>query len=257
MTRFRPCIDLHSGKVKQIVGGSFSNSGEDLKTNYISEHPAAWYAGLYKKDNLAGGHIIMLGEGNEGAALEALRAFSEGLQIGGGIRIENAEFYLLKGASHVIVTSWLIPQDLIDWNRLKQLSHLITKKRLVLDLSCRKLGDSWFISKNKWQTITKEEITESLIKRLQEYCDEFLIHAADIEGKCRGVDEKLVELLGSVVEVPTTYAGGAKHISDLDTVSKLSEGKVDLSIGSALDIFGGRLINYRDCVAFNQQMGLH
>jgi len=252
MTIFRPCIDLHQGKVKQIVGASFTDSGNNLKTNFISQRPSSWYAELFKKDGLKGGHVIKLGEGNEKAALEALQAYPGGLQIGGGINPDNAEYYLKNGASHVITTSWIFPGLSLDWERLRGLSSRIEKKLLVLDLSCRKMGNSWFISKNKWQTVTDEEITEPLLHKLQEYCGEFLIHAANVEGKCLGIDRELVEFLGRAVEIPATYAGGAKQLSDLDTVKRLSHGKVDLTVGSALDIYGGNLIKYQDCVEFNQ-----
>ena len=80
-----------------------------------------------------------------------------------------------------------------------------------------------------------------------------LVHAADVEGKCEGIDERLVEFLGSHCPIPVTYAGGARSFEDLATVDLLSEGKVDLTIGSALDIFGGMQVKYSDCVEWNQQ----
>jgi phosphoribosylformimino-5-aminoimidazole carboxamide ribotide isomerase len=250
MTRFRPCIDLYQGKVRQIVGGSYKDSGPEV--NFTSDRPSSWYAELYKKDGLMGGHVIMLGPGNEQAALEALAVFPNGMQVGGGITIDNAEHYLDNGASHVIVTSWIFPGKELDRKRLDRLSNAVGKERLVLDLSCRKSQGTWFIAKDKWQTLTKTEITAQLLQELQQYCAEFLIHAADVEGKCRGIDEELVAFLGNTIGIPATYAGGARHISDLERVAELSRGKVDLTVGSALDIFGGNLVKYSDCVSFNR-----
>ncbi len=254
MTRFRPCIDLHQGRVKQIVGGTLSDNSAELKTNFETMLPSSYYAGLYGKDGLSGGHVIMLGEGNEHAATEALRAYPGGLQIGGGISADNAAFYLSEGASHVIVTSWLFDRDgNFLRNRIRELDAIVGKKRIVIDLSCRKTSDGWLVAMNRWQTLTTLPITNDVLDDLAEFCDEFLIHAADVEGLCRGIDEPLVKYLGDWGRIPITYAGGAKDVSDLEHVRFLSDGKVDLAIGSALDIFGGRLIRYDDCVDFNRK----
>ncbi|MBF0431067.1 MAG: phosphoribosylformimino-5-aminoimidazole carboxamide ribotide isomerase [Fibrobacteria bacterium] len=251
MTIFRPCIDLHNGKVKQIVGGTWSGNAQEIAVNFTSEHSSGWYAERYKKDGLKGGHVIMLGPGNENAALEALKSYPGGMQLGGGITPDNAKDYLDAGASHVIVTSWVIPQERLDRERLATLIKMVGVNRLVLDLSCRKQGNSWFIAKDRWQTITKEEITPELLHELESCCDELLIHAADIEGQCKGIDQELTSFLGKYTNIPVTYAGGANNLADLTLVEKLSSGKVDLTIGSALDIFGGSLIQYQDCVDFN------
>ncbi|MCH2174644.1 MAG: phosphoribosylformimino-5-aminoimidazole carboxamide ribotide isomerase [Lentisphaeria bacterium] len=253
MTLFRPCIDLHNGQVKQIVGGSLSDDESQLKTNFVSEKDAAYYANLYAADALTGGHVIQLGPGNLEAATAALKAYPDGLQIGGGITNENALSFLDAGASHVIVTSWLFENEDFSLTRLEQLSDLVGKERLVLDLSCRRTTDGWVVAMNRWQTLTSMSLSPVNLSKLASYCDEFLIHAADVEGKCEGIDEDLVVHLGRYCEIPVTYAGGVKSLSDLALVDKLSEGRVDLTIGSALDIFGGSLIAYTDCVTWNRE----
>jgi phosphoribosylformimino-5-aminoimidazole carboxamide ribotide isomerase len=252
MTAFRPCIDLHQGKVKQIVGGTLSDSGEGLRTNFVSEHDAAWFADLYRKDGLKGGHIIMLGSGNAPEALAALKAWPGGMQVGGGLDYANILPYLDAGASHVIVTSWLFPDGTLSLERLARISSLAGKERLVVDLSCRRKGDGWFVATNRWQTVTGVRIEEALLAGLARYCDEFLIHAADVEGRQQGMDWELVDLLGRISPIPTTYAGGARDLSDLERLDKDSGGRLDLSIGSALDIFGGKLVRYEDCAAWNR-----
>jgi phosphoribosylformimino-5-aminoimidazole carboxamide ribotide isomerase len=255
MTAFRPCIDLHQGKVKQIVGGTLSDSGEGLRTNFVSEHDAAWFADLYRKDGLRGGHIIMLGTGNAPEALSALKAWPGGMQVGGGLDDTNILPYLEAGASHVIITSWLFPDGGFSLERLARMSRLAGKERLVVDLSCRRKGDGWFVATNRWQTVTEARIEESLLAGLAGYCDEFLIHAADVEGRQQGMDWDLVDLLGRISPIPTTYAGGARDLSDLDRLDRESRGRLDLSIGSALDIFGGKLVRYEDCAAWNRSRG--
>jgi phosphoribosylformimino-5-aminoimidazole carboxamide ribotide isomerase len=249
---FRPCIDLHEGKVKQIVGGTLGDAGR-LRTNFVSEKPAAWFAELYRRDGLAGGHVIMLGPGNETEALAALAAFPGGLQIGGGINSENARGWLDAGASHIIVTSWVFREGRVDWERLGGLVRIAGKGRLVLDLSCRKRGENYFVVTDRWQTFTELGISQDTLQKLAGSCAEFLIHAADVEGLCRGIDRELVERLGKWTTIPTTYAGGANSLSELEEVTLLGQGKVDLTIGSALDIFGGKGIRYEDAVAFNQR----
>lgn len=252
-TRFRPCIDLHEGKVKQIVGGTLDSQESKLKTNFISEKDPAWFAELYASDQLRGGHVIKLGPGNDEAARSALAAWPGGLQIGGGISPENAAEWLDAGASHVISTSCLFDSDArFQPEVLERLVSEVGTERLVIDLSCRRRDDRWIVAMNRWQTPTDLEVTHATLSQLADSCDEFLIHAADVEGKCDGIDEELVEMLGRWGEKPVTYAGGASSLADLDLVNRLSGGKVDLTIGSALDIFGGSGVTYRDCVAHNQ-----
>lgn len=249
---FRPCIDLHDGKVKQIVGGTLSNEGVPL-TNFVSARSSRWYAELYKQDELPGGHVILLGPGNEVAGREALEGWPGGLQIGGGITASTASGWLDAGASHVIVTSWVFRQGEIDWVRLGELVGIVGRKRLVLDLSCRIRDGRYFVVTDRWQKFTNYEVTPESLGRLAGYCDEFLVHAVDVEGLCRGIDRELVKQLSQAVTIPVTYAGGANKLEDLQDVSGISGGKVDLTIGSALDIFGGSGVRYADAVAFNRE----
>ncbi len=250
---FRPCIDLHEGKVKQIVGGTLSDAASSLRTNFVSDRPSVYYAELYRRDGLKGGHIIMLGPGNETAARAALRAFPGGLQIGGGINIENAQSYLDEGASHVIVTSWVFQEGRVDWGRLAELVNKIGKERLVVDLSCRRRGEDYFVVTDRWQKFTELTITKETLEKMAAYCAEFLVHAVDVEGLCRGIDGELVEKLGQWSPVPTTYAGGANSLADLMEVTRLGQARIDLTIGSALDIFGGSGVKYADVVEFNRK----
>ena len=250
---FRPCIDLHEGRVKQIVGGSLRDDGAGLRTNFVSERPASWFAELYRRDGLKGGHVIQLGSGNEAAATEALAAFPGGLHLGGGVNIENAQRWLDAGASHIIVTSWVFRDGRLEWELLKQLVAAIGRGKLVLDLSCRRRGEDYFVVTDRWQQFTELKLSGETLGRLGEWCDEFLIHAADVEGLCRGIDAELVEKLGQWSPIPTTYAGGASTLADLENVTRLGGGRIDLTIGSALDIFGGSGVNYADAVAFNRR----
>jgi phosphoribosylformimino-5-aminoimidazole carboxamide ribotide isomerase len=247
---FRPCIDLHEGKVKQIVGGTLDSSA--LRTNFVAERPASWYAELYKQDGLEGGHVIMLGPGNEAAAREAVAAYPEGLQIGGGINAENAVEWLDAGASHVIVTSWVFYNGQLDDGRLRKLVEAVGKSRLVLDLSCRKRGGDYFVVTDRWQKFTDLTLSRETLHRLADACEEFLIHAVDVEGLCRGIDAELVEKLAEWTPLPTTYAGGANSLRDLEEVTRVGKGRIHLTIGSALDIFGGTGVKYADAVAFNR-----
>lgn len=254
--KFRPCIDLHEGKVKQIVGSTLREQYPDaLHTNFIAEQPPSWFAELYQKDGLDGGHLIMLGPGNEDAALEALSAYPGGLQVGGGITDENASRWLARGASQVIVTSWVFRNGMIDFDRLKSLVDTIGKSRLVLDLSCRKRGSDYFIVTDHWQKFTETRITPSTLTMLGAYCAEFLVHAVDVEGTCAGVAVDLVKILADSAPVPTTYAGGIRGIMDLELIHKVGQGRLDFTIGSALDIFGGTQIRYVDAVSFQRQDG--
>ena len=251
---FRPCIDLHEGKVKQIVGGTLSDSGAGLRTNFVSERPASWYAELYKKDGLKGGHVIQLGVGNESAARAALAAFPGGLHLGGGVNLDNARGWLDAGASHVIVTSWVFRDGQLDFDRVRALVAAIGKERLVLDLSCRVRDGKYWVVTDRWQKFTEFEVNRHELERLSAFCDEFLIHAADVEGLCGGVDLELVQRLAKDSPIPTTYAGGARSALDLEEVTRIGGGKIDLTIGSALDIFGGTGVRYEDCVAFNRRL---
>jgi phosphoribosylformimino-5-aminoimidazole carboxamide ribotide isomerase len=248
---FRPCIDLHEGKVKQIVGGTLSEAG--ARTNFVSEKSAAWFAELYRRDGLTGGHVIQLGSGNDAEARAALAAYPGGLHLGGGVNAQNARGWLDAGASHVIVTSWVFREGRVDWARLDELVKTIGKERLVLDLSCRKRGEDYFVVTDRWQKFTELIVNAETLKKFSSFCAEFLIHAVDVEGLCRGIDRELVSMLGQFSPIPTTYAGGANSLADLEAVTQLGQGKVDLTIGSALDIFGGSGVKYEDCVKFNRQ----
>ncbi|MBJ7554425.1 phosphoribosylformimino-5-aminoimidazole carboxamide ribotide isomerase [Marinomonas spartinae] len=250
MTQFRPCIDLHQGKVKQIVGGSLNDKG--AKENFISEYNAAYYASLYREHGLTGGHVIALGKGNHDEALSALRTYPGGLQFGGGVTARNAAEYLEAGASHVIVTSYLFKDKEFSWDRLDKIKRETGVDRLVLDLSCRRTEDGWYIATDRWQTITSMPVTHESLIELADHCDEFLIHAADVEGLQAGIDEELVALLGQGCPVAVTYAGGARSLEDLKRVNELSNGIVDLTIGSALDIFGGQGVTLDACILWNQ-----
>ncbi|KAG9067951.1 Enzyme that catalyzes the fourth step in the histidine pathway [Linnemannia hyalina] len=247
-TAFRPCIDLHSGQVKQIVGGSLNDKDESqLKTNFVS----SYYASLYRKHNLTGAHVIKLGPGNDDAAKECLRTWPDGLQVGGGITLDNAQFWIDAGAAKVIVTSYLFPGAKFSLERLQAISEAVGKDRLVVDVSCRKRGTEWIVAMDKWQTMTDMKVNKESLDILTQYCSEFLVHAADVEGLCKGIDEDLVKALGEWTTIPTTYAGGANALGDLELVDRLSSGKVDLTYGSALDVFGGKTVKFDDCVAWN------
>lgn len=245
--RFRPCIDLHNGVVKQIVGATLSDiESNGLKTNFQAEKPAAWFADRYRRDNLTGGHVIQLGRGNTAAARSALSRWPGGMQVGGGINADNASRWLDAGASHVIVTSWVFHDGRIHMERLKQLSRKIGKAGLVLDLSCRRRGDAYLVATNRWQTFTAEAVTYPLLERLSDYCNEFLIHAVDVEGRCGGIEADLVAYLGRWEGLPVTYAGGISSQQDIDLIASLGNGNIDFSVGSALDIFGGGGLRYED-----------
>jgi phosphoribosylformimino-5-aminoimidazole carboxamide ribotide isomerase len=250
---FRPCIDLHEGKVKQIVGGTLSDAPEQLRTNFISDRPATWFAELYKRDGLKGGHVIMLGPNNQLAARSALGVFPGGMHVGGGINATNAKGWLDAGASHVIVTSWVFRDGHLDSVRLAEMFRAVGPGHLVLDLSCRKRGDDYFVVTDRWQKFTDLKINAETLSILAASCAEFLIHAVDVEGLCRGIDEELVALLGKYSPIPTTYAGGASSLADLEKVTRLGQGRIDLTIGSALDIFGGTGVRYEEVVEFNRK----
>jgi phosphoribosylformimino-5-aminoimidazole carboxamide ribotide isomerase len=252
---FRPCIDLHEGKVKQIVGGTLGGGSDGLRTNFVSDRSAAWYAGLYRRDGLKGGHVIMLGPGNEAEARAALQSFPGGLQVGGGINAETAPAWLDAGASHVIVTSWIFQGGRLDETRLARLVEVVGRRRLVLDLSCRRRGDDYCVVTDRWQNFTELTVRRETLEALAGSCAEFLIHAVDVEGMCGGIDRELVERLAGASPLPVTYAGGARSLADLEEVTRLGRGRVDLTIGSALDIFGGTGVRYAEVVAFNRKQG--
>jgi len=251
VTAFRPCIDLHQGQVKQIVGGSLTDDGAD--TNFVSTHNAAYYAKLYQQHQLTGGHVIALGPNNQPQVLAALAAYPGGLQFGGGVNLENAASYLAAGASHIIVTSYLFENGEFSWPRLEAIKAEVGAERLVLDLSCRKTDQGWMIATDRWQTITSTPVNAQTIAALENHCAEFLVHAADVEGLQAGIDTELVKLLGECCTVPCTYAGGARSLDDLALVDTLSSGSVDLTIGSALDIFGGQGVRLDDCIQWNRR----
>lgn len=259
---FRPCIDIHKGKVKQIVGSTLrdlpQNAGTSggLKTNFISEHPSSWYAELYKQDGLRGGHIIMLGADPDSrtAAFEALRAWPGGMQLGGGVTTDNAREYLDEGASHVIVTSSVFKDGELDEDRLQALVQLVGRQRLVLDLSCRVKEDGrYYVVTDRWQRFSSLALSEESLEKLSRSCDEFLVHGVDVEGMQLGIDEALVALLGKWSPIPVTYAGGAKSLDDLERVRLAGQGRVAITVGSALDIFGGKL-PYQDVVGWHHKV---
>ena len=246
--RFRPCIDIHNGKVKQIVGGSLRDTGNQAEENFVSEQDGAFYASLYKEKGLKGGHIILLNstdseyfQATRAQAFLALRAYPGGLQLGGGVNPDNAADYLNAGASHVIVTSYVFRDGRICWENLEKMVREVGREHLVLDLSCRKRADKYYIVTDRWQKFTEETVSLELMKKLGGYCDEFLIHAVDVEGKANGVEIPLAELLGGYEGHPVTYAGGVGSMKDIQTLKQASGGKVDVTVGSALDLFGGTI----------------
>ena len=250
---FRPCIDLHEGKVKQIVGGTLG-AGSGLRTNFVSERRAAWFAGTLqaRRPVRRPRHHARRGQRKGGAI--GVAAFPGGLQIGGGVNTENARGWLDAGASHVIVTSWVFRDGRLDEGRLKDLVRSLGRERIVLDLSCRRRGDEYFVVTDRWREFTDLVVEKGVLESLAGSCAEFLIHAVDVEGLCRGIDEALVERLGREAPLPVTYAGGARSMADLETVTRLGGGRVDLTIGSALDIFGGTGVRYEDLVAYNRRL---
>lgn len=251
--RFRPCIDLHGGKVKQIVGGSLRDDGSAPTENFVSEKPPSWFSGKFREDKLTGGHVIMLGKGNEAAAKEALGAWPGGMQVGGGIRAENAMQWIAAGASHIIVTSALFdPEGKFLQDALADLVAAVGRERIVIDLSCRRTADGWRVAMNRWQTLTELSVTNETLDMLLPHCDEFLIHAADVEGLCGGVDQELVTFLGQWGKCPVTYAGGAATMADVELVDQAGRGLVDVTVGSALDLFGGKGICYDDLAALSR-----
>ncbi len=246
--RFRPCIDIHNGKVKQIVGGSLLDQGNQAEENFVSEQNAAFYANLYKDNGITGGHIILLNpESSEyypetkKQAMMALKAYPGGLQVGGGICDDNASAYLEAGASHVIVTSFVFKNGEINYENLHKMIKAVGKEHLVLDLSCRKKDGQYYIVTDRWQKFTNVPISIDLLREMTAYCDEFLIHAVDVEGKASGIEGDLVELLAQLDDFPVTYAGGVGSFANLEELKEKGKNKIDVTIGSALDLFGGNM----------------
>jgi phosphoribosylformimino-5-aminoimidazole carboxamide ribotide isomerase len=238
---FRPCIDLHNGQVKQIVGSSITSENDKVVENFVSSHSAAHYAALFQEEQVSGGHVIMLGPGNEQAAKEALQAYPGGLQIGGGINPENAAAYLKAGASHVIVTSYIFHDGILDEDRLRKITETVGKDRLVIDLSCTYHDGKWFVATDRWTKRSDFEVNAANLTALAASCDEFLIHAVDVEGKQNGIQEELVRHLAAHMPVTATYAGGIRSLEDIDLFRKLTNHNMCYTIGSALDLFGGNV----------------
>ncbi len=245
---FRPCIDIHNGQVKQIVGGSLTDLNNEATENFVATQDAAFFANLYKKAGLKGGHIILLNskdseyyEATRAQALAALKEYPGGLQVGGGITTQNAKEYLEAGASHVIVTSFVFHDGKVDFKRLEELAEVVGREHLVLDLSCKKVDGVYRIVTDRWQKLTDEVVSMELMNRLAKYCSEFLIHAVDVEGKSNGIEEELATLLGAWNGLPITYAGGVHSYEDLDLLKRLGRNRLNVTIGSALELFGGTL----------------
>lgn len=254
--KFRPCIDIHNGKVKQIVGASLRDNGNYAQENFVAGQDAVYFAELYKRDGIRGGHMILLNpagsqyyEATKSQALEALSAYPGGLQIGGGITPENAESFLRAGASHVIVTSYVFKDGRVHYGHLRKLVQAAGREHLVLDLSCRKKDGRYFIVTDRWQKFTEEEVTCGLLNEMAGFADEFLIHAADVEGRASGIETGLVDLLGGWGKIPVTYAGGIGSFEDLELIRTHGKGCLDVTVGSALDLFGGPMA-YKDILAY-------
>lgn len=250
---FRPCIDLHNGKVKQIVGGTLRDQGDQAETNFVSIKDAAYYAGLYREYGLRGGHVILLNgadspyyEATRQEAFSALRAYPGGLQVGGGIHAENAELFLKAGASHVIVTSYVFKDGEICYDHLEKLRFAVGKEHIVLDVSCRRREGRYEVVTDRWQKFTKTPLSVELLQELSFYCDEFLVHAVDVEGKALGIEEPVVRLLAEA-ESPVTYAGGISSYSDIEKIKEIGNNRVNITIGSALNLFGGQL-NFEEII---------
>lgn len=252
--KFRPCIDIHNGCVKQIVGGSLQDTGDMAKENFVAEQDASYYANMYRKLGLSGGHIILLNDTSspyydvtKEQALLALEAYRGGMQVGGSINPKNALGYLDAGATHVIVTSYVFHGGQINMDNLRFLNNKVGKEHIVLDLSCKKKGGKYYVATDRWQNLTDVEVNEKLFYDLSLYCDEFLVHAVDVEGKIHGIDEDVAKILGKLDGMKVTYAGGISNLSDIEKLEKLGHGKVDFTVGSALDIFGGSMSFEKVC----------
>ncbi|MFI3212791.1 MAG: phosphoribosylformimino-5-aminoimidazole carboxamide ribotide isomerase [Eubacteriales bacterium] len=254
--KFRPCIDIHNGKVKQIVGGSLTDTKNQAKENFVSEQDAAYYGHLYKEQGIKGGHIILLNpvtseyfSDTRQQAFNALKAYPGGLQIGGGIHADNAKDYLEAGASHVIVTSYVFKDGEVSFENLEKLMGAVGKEHIVLDLSCCKKNQEYYIVTDRWQKYTNIVLNKDTLNLFASYCDEFLIHAVDVEGKASGIEIDLARLLGEWNQIPITYAGGVHNFRDLEQLRKLGKNKIDVTIGSALDLFGGEM-KFEEVISF-------
>lgn len=257
---FRPCIDIHNGKVKQIVGGSLKDEGNQAKENFVAEQDAAYFAEFYKRDKIRGGHIILLNPSDSSyyketkrQALLALHTYPGGMQVGGGIHAENAKEFIEAGASHVIVTSYVFKDGKVNYNNLEKILAAVGKEHLVLDLSCQKKDGDYYIVTDRWQKFTEEKITPELLDKLKEYADEFLVHAVDVEGKASGIEVPLAEMLGDWGRIPITYAGGVGSFEDLKQLKEYGKGRLNVTIGSALDLFGGRMA-YKEVLQYINQV---
>ena len=246
--RFRPCIDIHNGKVKQIVGGSLTDVQDQAEENFVSEQDGAFYARLYREADLSSGHVILLNsqdspyyEATRAQAFLALKAYPGGLQLGGGVNPQNAGVYLDAGASHVIVTSYVFRDGRISWEKLEEMEQAAGREHLVLDLSCRKKENSYYIVTDRWQKFTDVSVTLETMEELGEHCDEFLVHAVDVEGKAHGVETELAELLSGYTKRSVTYAGGVGSMADIELLRKYGKNNLDVTVGSALDLFGGKI----------------
>ena len=247
MAEFRPCIDIHNGKVKQIVGATLKDEGDKAKENFVSEMDADYYAGIYKEYGLPGGHVILLNakdspyyEATKSQAKKALEAYPGGLMVGGGITDESAADFLDMGASHVIVTSFVFRDGRINMDNLEKLKKAVGKDRIVLDLSCKSKGQEYYVVTDRWQKYTDVVFNEELFSSLSDYCDEYLVHAADVEGKSAGLDAKVLALL-SKINHTVTYAGGISSYEDVKLLVEEGKERVNFTVGSKLDLFGGNL----------------
>lgn len=246
--QFRPCIDIHNGKVKQIVGGSIRDEKNYARENFVAETGAGYYAELFRKNNLKGGHIILLNkagteyyEADLAQAKEALRVWPGAFQIGGGVNAENAAQFIQMGASHVVVTSYVFVEGEIRFDRLEKLVQEVGKEHLVLDLSCRKKDGRYFVVTDRWQKFTRHSLDDRLLDMLRSYSDEFLVHAVNVEGTGTGVDQDLLAILAGTADICVTYAGGIGKMQDIETIHTIGGGRIDFTVGSALDLYGGTI----------------
>ncbi|MDO4189313.1 MAG: phosphoribosylformimino-5-aminoimidazole carboxamide ribotide isomerase [Lachnospiraceae bacterium] len=245
--RFRPCIDIHNGQVVQIVGSSLKDTGDTACENFVSGKDSTYYAEMYKNKGLNGGHIILLNskdspyyEATKEQAIKALNSYAGGMQVGGGINADNAKEYINAGASHVIVTSYVFSDGKICYNNLERLVEAVGKDNICLDVSCRYRGGQYYVVTDRWQVFTDVIFDKYLLEELSGYCDEILVHAVDVEGMRAGINEEIAKVL-KTCPVPVTYAGGISSYEDIEKIRSIGEGKIDFTIGTALDIFGGPL----------------
>ena len=245
--KFRPCIDIHNGHVVQIVGSSLRDENDSAQNNFVSEKDSAYYANLYKEHGLSGGHIIILNgkdseyyEATKAEAVKALQTYKGGMQIGGGITDKNAEEYILAGASHIIVTSYVFSDGKICYNNLNRLNSAVGREHICLDVSCRMRNGKYYVVTDRWQKFTDVVLDENLIVSLSEYCDELLVHAVDVEGRKAGINATIAGILEKS-PIPVTYAGGIASLDDIAKIRSIGNNKIDFTIGTALNIFGGDL----------------